>query len=176
MLNEDTSLKLILTPEEIQARVAELAEEISREFQGKEIVFVGILKGAFIFMSDLVRQMKTPVKVDFIRLASYGDSSQSSGQIKMTKACEIDLRECSVVVVEDIVDTGLTLSWLMDNLRRQRPRDLKICALIDKPERRKIDIDVDYVGFRIPRGFLVGYGLDYNECYRCLPGVYELNV
>jgi hypoxanthine phosphoribosyltransferase len=172
----EQNLNPVLTPERIQARVSELAAEISRDFQGREVVFLGILKGAFIFMSDLARHMEVPVKVDFVRLASYGDSSQSSGRIQMTKTHELDLAGQTVVVVEDIVDTGLTLNWLVDHLRRQGPQDLKICALIDKPERRKAPIAVDYVGFQIPRGFLVGYGLDYNECYRCLPGIYEVKL
>jgi|Deesub1362A_J573_1020465.scaffolds.fasta_scaffold02437_6 hypoxanthine phosphoribosyltransferase len=165
----------VLTPEQIQARVAELGEQLSRDFQGEEPIFLGVLNGAFIFLSDLVRHMRLPVQVDFVRLASYGASTTSSGQIRITKDCELDLTGRCVLVVEDIVDTGLTLHWLAERLRARGPRQLKLCALIDKPERRQCDLHLDYVGFHIPRGFLVGYGLDYNEQYRYLPGIGELH-
>lgn len=169
------SMKLIISPEEIQTRVAQLAAQISQEFQGQDLVLLGVLKGAFIFMSDLARHLEMPVEMDFVRLASYGSATESCGQITMTKDCEIDLAGRNVLVVEDIVDTGLTLSWLAERLQARGPRRLKLCALIDKPERRQCDLKLDYVGFHIPRGFLVGYGLDYNEQYRQLPGIGELH-
>lgn len=169
------SMKLVLSPEEIQTRVAQLAAQISQEFQGQDLVLVGVLKGAFIFMGDLARHLELPVEMDFVRLASYGSSSESCGRITMTKDCEIDLQGRNVLVVEDIVDTGLTLKWLVDQLRERGAAQVKLCSLIDKSERREVALELDYVGFKIPRGFLVGYGLDFDERYRYLPGVYELH-
>ena len=177
MSDTDThSMKLILSPQEIQTRVAQLAAQISQEFQGQDLVLVGVLKGAFIFMGDLARHLDLPVEMDFVRLASYGSSSQSCGRITMTKDCEIDLQGRNVLVVEDIVDTGLTLKWLVDQLRRRGAAQVKLCSLIDKSERREVALELDYVGFEIPRGFLVGYGLDFDERYRYLPGIYELSL
>ncbi len=175
MNQKTTRLKLVLSPEEIQNRVAQLAARISQEFRGQDLVLLGVLKGAFIFMGDLARHLDLPVEMDFVRLASYGSATQSCGQITMTKDCEIDLAGRNVVVVEDIVDTGLTLKWLADNLRRRGAARVKLCSLIDKSERRQVELVLDYVGFNIPRGFLVGYGLDFDEKYRYLPGVYELH-
>ena len=169
------SMKLIISPEEIQTRVAQLAAQISQEFQGQDLVLLGVLKGAFIFMSDLARHLEMPVEMDFVRLASYGSATESCGQITMTKDCEIDLAGRNVLVVEDIVDTGLTLKWLADKLRQRGAAQVKLCSLIDKSERREVELELDYVGFDIPRGFLVVYGLDFDEQYRYLPGVYELH-
>jgi hypoxanthine phosphoribosyltransferase len=169
-------LKLIISPERIQRRVAELAAQLSADLQGREVVCLGILKGAFIFLGDLARHMSLPVMVDFVRLRSYGNSSQSSGKVEMTKPPELDLGGRTVLLVEDIVDTGLTLSWLVEHLHTMKPEQVLTCALVDKPERRQVDLELDYVGFNIPRGFLVGYGLDYDESYRCLPGIYEVEV
>lgn len=172
---EDHPKVLLISPEQIQARVRDLAAQISQDL-GDEPVLLGILKGAFVFLSDLARCMSVPTQVDFVRVASYGSSSTSSGRIVMSKPPELDLKGRTVVVVEDIVDTGLTLRWLLDYLAGLGPRQLKVCAFIDKQERREQDLKVDYVGFQVPQGFLVGYGLDYNEHYRCLPGVYELKL
>lgn len=174
MSPDSGELHLILSPEQIQERVAELGRQISGDYHGKDLLLIGILKGAFIFLSDLARHMDLPVQVDFVRLASYGDSCTSSGNIEMTKCVELPLKGRSVLVVEDIVDTGLTLQWFLNYLRDQGAAEVKTCALIDKPERRDSELAIDYVGFKIPQGFLVGYGLDYNEHYRYLPGVYEL--
>jgi hypoxanthine phosphoribosyltransferase len=175
LANSDPTKTLVLSPERIQARVKELAEQISAEL-GDEPVLLGVLKGAFVFLSDLARYMTVQAQVDFVRLASYGSSHVSSGTITMSKPPELDLRDRTVVVVEDIVDTGRTLSWLVDHLRGLGCRRIKLCAFIDKPERREVDLSIDYVGFHVPQGFLVGYGLDYNEGYRCLPGVFELKM
>ncbi len=172
---KDLEMVLLLSPERIQARVKELAEEISADL-GDEPVLLGVLKGAFVFLSDLARHMTVPAQVDFVRLASYGSSSISSGTITMSKPPELDLTGRTVVVVEDIADTGRTLSWLIGHLKELGCRQVKVCAFIDKPERREVALDIDYVGFHVPQGFLVGYGLDFNECYRCLPGVYEVKV
>lgn len=166
--------ELVLAAEQIQARVRELAAQLSTELTGKRPLLVGILNGAFIFLSDLVRHLTVPVQIDFIRLASYGDSDTSSGKITMTKDLELPLEGRDVIVVEDIVDTGLTLRWLVDQLRSRGPASVKVCALIDKQERREIEVEVDYVGFKVPDGFLVGYGLDFNEDWRHLPAVYAL--
>ena len=167
-------LKLVLSPDQIQKRVAEMAAEIARDLGATDTVLLGILNGAFIFMSDLVRNLSVPVRMDFLRLASYGGASQSSGNIQLRKSPELKLKNRTVVVVEDIVDTGLTLRWLKDYLGEKGVADLRIASLIDKPERRECDVKVDYVGFQIPKGFLVGYGLDYGERYRQLPGIYEI--
>jgi len=166
--------ELVLAAEQIQARVRELAVQLSTDLTGKQPLFVGILNGAFIFLSDLVRHLTVPVQIDFIRLASYGASDTSSGKISMTKDLELPLEGRDVVVVEDIVDTGLTLQWLVDQLRSRGPASVKVCALIDKAERREVEVEVDYVGFKVPDGFLVGYGLDFNEDWRHLPAVYAL--
>ena len=169
-------MELVITPEAIAARVAELAAELSRAMSDTRPVLLGVLNGAFIFLSDLARSLDLPVEVDFVRVASYGASSMSSGEIRMTKDCEIDLSGRTVVVVEDIVDTGLTLRWLVDHLKQRGAQKVLTCALIDKAERRETAMDLDYVGFAVPKGFLVGYGLDYNEQHRCLPGIYEIKL
>jgi hypoxanthine phosphoribosyltransferase len=166
----------VLKPEEIQARVAELAKEISQELKDQKVVLLGVLKGAFLFLADLARKMEIPVSVDFLRVSSYGGDSKSSGKITLTKTCEFDLTGATAIVVEDIVDTGLTLTWLVDYLKARGCRQVKTCSLVDKPERREIDLNIDYVGFKIPEGFLVGYGMDYDEQYRQLPGIYELKL
>jgi hypoxanthine phosphoribosyltransferase len=175
MSSERHPLEVVLTPEQIQARVRELGQQISREM-GKDTILLGILKGAFIFMGDLVRAMTVPVRMDFVRLASYGADSVSCGTITMSKGPELDLKGQRVLVVEDIVDTGRTVRWLLDCLHGMGAAEVKVCSFIDKPERRELALDIDYVGFQVPQGFLVGYGLDYNECYRHLPGVYEVKL
>jgi hypoxanthine phosphoribosyltransferase len=175
VIAQEHSLQEVLSPEQIQARVAELGGQLSRELAGeREPVLLGVLYGSFVFLSDLMRHITIPVQVDFCRVASYGHSTESSGEVTMSLDCELDLSGRTLVVVEDIVDTGLTLRWLARRLGRKGPREVKLCALIDKPERREVELELDYVGFHVPRGFLVGYGLDYNQQYRHLPGVAEL--
>ncbi len=174
MITQEHTIDPVLSPEQIQDRVAEIASQLDKELQGGEPILLGVLNGAFMFLSDLVRHMSIPVQIDFCRLASYGASTESCGKIAMRKDCELDISNRVVVVVEDIVDTGLTLNWLIQHLRTRKPKALKLCSFIDKPERRTEKIDMDYVGFTVPRGFLVGYGLDYNQQYRNLPGVGEL--
>ncbi len=168
------NLKEILSPGTIQKRIRELGEQITRDYNKEPVVAIGILNGAFIFMADLVRAIDLPVQVDFMRLASYA-GTESTGQVTITKDVELVLKDRHVLVVEDIVDTGCTLEYLKEILKLHRPASVKICCLIDKKERRRVPMEVDYVGFDIPRGFLVGYGLDYDEEYRHLPGVYHLN-
>jgi hypoxanthine phosphoribosyltransferase len=171
---ENAKLIPVFTPEEIQKRIAELAQELSRDLKDRKVVLLGVLKGAFLFMADLAKNLTIPAKTDFVRLSSYGDSDESSGTIVMTKPYEMDLSGHTVVIVEDIIDTGLTLKWLKENLLSQPDVEVKCVVLIDKAERREVEVPIDYVGFNVPDGFLVGYGLDYAEDYRCLPGIYEL--
>ncbi len=165
-------MKLLIAEKEVQKKVSRLARKISRDFAGRELLLVGILKGAFIFMADLARRMTTPVKVDFVRLASYGSGTQSSGRVRITKDLETSLRGKDVLIVEDIIDTGVTLDYLFHRLQARRPRSLKTVSLLDKPERRKVDFQADYIGFTIGNHFVVGYGMDCNEEYRNLPEIY----
>ncbi len=166
-------LREVLSAETIGNRVKELGAEITRDYQGRTLVVVGILNGAFIFMADLVRAIDLQVQTDFVRLASYR-GTDSTGQVTITKDVELVLKDKDVLVVEDIVDTGYTLQYLKEVLKLHNAASVKICCLIDKKERRKVPIEVDYVGFDIPKGFLVGYGLDYEEDYRHLSGIYHL--
>lgn len=169
------AMNLVLSPQQIGERVRQLGQEISRDL-GDQPVLLGVLKGAFVFMSDLARAMTVPVQVDFLRVSSYGAGTVSSGRITLSKAPDLDLKGRAVVLVEDIVDTGRTVAWLKDHLALQEPSLVKVCAFIDKPERREVPLAIDYVGFNVPQGFLVGYGLDFNEDYRHLPGVYEIKA
>ena len=169
-----TGKRLILSREVIAHRVEELADQLSRDYAGRDLIMVGVLKGAFIFLADLVRALKFPVDVDFVRLKSYGGGTQSSGEIVITKDVEAPLKDREVLIVEDIVDLGLTLKFLRQHLLSHQPRSLKICCLIDKQERRQVSVPLDYVGFVVEKGFLVGYGLDCGEKNRTLPEVYAL--
>ncbi|HWI51911.1 MAG TPA: hypoxanthine phosphoribosyltransferase [Symbiobacteriaceae bacterium] len=155
--------------EEIQARVAQLGAQISQDYAGQEVLVVGILKGAFVFCADLMRTLQVPTNLDFMAVSSYGSSTESSGVIRIVKDLEASVEGRHVLLVEDIVDSGLTLRYLREYLEHQRPASLKICVLLDKPNRRKTDVAVDYTGFTIPDEFIVGYGIDYAERYRELP-------
>jgi len=166
--------QLVLSSQQIHARVAELAAKISADYTGKDLVMIGVLNGAFIFLADLARAVAIPHQIDFIRVASYGQSNTSSGTIQLTKDVEIDIRGKDVLLVEDIVDTGTTLAWLTQNFNRRQAASVRICSLIDKKERRETEVAVDYIGFTLEKGFLVGYGLDYAEQYRYLPEIYSL--
>lgn len=161
--------QVLLTAEEIKGKVKELGEAITRDYMGKNLLVVGILKGAVIFMSDLIREIKTPIDIDFMAVSSYGTSTQSSGVVRIMKDLERSIEEFHILIVEDIVDTGLTLKYLVENLRSRGPQSVKICTLLDKPGRRKVQVAPDYNGFSIPDEFVVGYGLDYNERFRHLP-------
>jgi hypoxanthine phosphoribosyltransferase len=163
-----------ISSEELQMRLDELAEQINQDYQGKSLIVIGVLKGAFVFLADLVRRISSPLEVDFVRLASYGVSTETSGKIQITKDIEISIKGRHVLVVEDIVDTGLTLAWYLEHLQSFNPESIKVCALIDKFERRQTSIPLDYVGIRMEKGFLVGYGLDYSEKHRNLPGICEV--
>ncbi|MDN5293717.1 MAG: hypoxanthine phosphoribosyltransferase [Eubacteriales bacterium] len=161
--------KILLSREAIAERVRELGEQISRDYQGKNLLVVGILKGALVFMADLVRQINIPVRLDFMVVSSYGSSSETSGVVRILKDLDMSVEGWHVLLVEDIIDTGLTLKYLRDNLLARGPESVKICALLDKPARRRVEVQADYCGFTIPDAFVVGYGLDYAEKYRNLP-------
>ncbi len=165
-----------VSEEELDARLGELADQINIDYAGKDIIVVGILKGAFVFLADLVRKLSIPVQVDFIRLASYGEKTETSGEVRITKEIELPIDGRHLLIVEDIVDSGITLDWLLKHLQGYRPESVKICALIDKTERRQVQIPLDYVGIRVPDGFLVGYGLDFSEKFRNLPGIFEVEI
>ena len=166
----------VLNKNDIEKMVARVARKISSDYQDQELILIGILKGAFVFLSDLVRHLTIPVKLDFIRACSYGSGDSSSGNIRLTKEIEIDVTDKNVLLVEDIVDTGLTLSYLVDYLKTFNPKTVKICALINKHERRDVNIKIHYACHEVDEGFLVGYGLDYNEDYRHLAGIYHLKL
>ncbi len=166
-----TEMEILFPREVIDRRVRELADLISRDYRGKEPLVVGILKGAFVFMADLVRALDVPCAIDFIRVASYGGGSVSSGRIRIGKDIETPIAGRDVLIVEDIVDTGLTLSHLVKILRKREPASIRVCAFLDKRERRRVPFQADYVGFSVPDHFVVGYGLDYDEKFRFLPDV-----
>lgn len=166
---------ILIHRDAIERRVRELAAEINRDYAGRDILIVAVLKGAFMFLADLTRHLDVPHVVDFARLASYGSGSESSGTVEIRKNIETSVQGRDVLVVEDIVDTGVTSAFFTDRLRSMNPRSLRCCTLIDKKERRKTDFQADYVGFVMDRGFIVGYGLDYDEQYRCLPDIYVLD-
>jgi hypoxanthine phosphoribosyltransferase len=155
----------------LQSRIAELGEEISEFYAGRDPLLVGVLKGAVFFMSDLMRNLTIPCEIDFMAISSYGDSTDSSGVVRILKDLDINIGGRDVLVVEDIIDSGLTLSYLMRNLEAREPATLAVCALLTKPERREVDVPVRYVGFEIPNRFVIGYGLDFAERYRNLPYV-----
>lgn len=168
-------LREVYSPGEIDARVRQMAAEINARYQGEEVYVVCVLKGAFMLFSDLLKYLEVPVKIDFVRLASYGMSTESSRAINLTKDVEYDLAGRNVLIVEDIVDTGHSMRFLMREFRRREVKSLALAALLDKPERREIEISMDFVGFSGAEGFLVGYGLDYAELYRNLPAIYALS-
>jgi len=171
MLRDDVG-EVLITEEELQAKIAELGEAISADYQGKDLLLVCILRGAVIFLSDLIRQITIPHEIDFMAVSSYGGTrTESSGIVRIIMDLTTSIEGRDVLIVEDIVDTGLTLSYIIDNLQTRRPASLRTCVLLDKRERRKVDVPLDYVGFAIPDKFVVGYGLDYDEKYRNLPFV-----
>jgi len=173
---DEMSRKILFPRAAIQKRVQELAGQISGDYAGHELVVIGILKGAFIFMADLIREIRIPCNIDFVRVASYDASSESSGKVVMTKDIETSIKGRDILIVEDIVDTGLTLQYLVEWLKERNPDSLKICVFLDKRQRRKVSFEADYVGFTIDDGFVVGYGLDFNEQYRCFSDVYVIDT
>jgi hypoxanthine phosphoribosyltransferase len=167
--------EILIDEPTLQTRITELGEEISTDYAGKDLLLVGVLKGAVFFMADLMRALSVTCEVDFMAISSYGAETDSSGVVRILKDLDIPLQDRHVLVVEDIIDSGLTLSYLMRNLRAREPASLEVCALLTKPSRREIDVPVRYVGFEIPNKFVVGYGLDYGERYRNLRYVGVLN-
>lgn len=172
-MNEDIK-KVLIDEESIRKRVKELGEEIAKDYRGKDLMVIGILKGAVIFMSELVQNIDFPVKMDFMAVSSYGKASVSTGEVRINKDLDYSVENKDLLIVEDIIDSGYTLSYLIDNLKKRGANSVKICTFLDKPERRKVDIKVDYMGFEVPDDFIVGYGLDYAEMYRNLPYVAAL--
>lgn len=167
----------VLKKEDIAKAVASMAHNISSDYADRDLIVIGVLNGAFIFMADLVRYLSIPVEIDFVRVASYGAGTESSGQIQLTKDIEIDIRGRDLLVVEDIIDTGFTLSSLIEHLKSLGPpHSIKICTLIDKRERREVEIHADYAVHVISGGYMVGYGLDHAEKYRNLPEIYHLKL
>jgi hypoxanthine phosphoribosyltransferase len=165
---KDAVGEILIEEEPLQARIRELGAEISQEYEGRDLLLVGVLKGAVFFMADLMRRLTIPCEVDFMAISSYGASTDSSGVVRILKDLDINSERRHVLVVEDIIDSGLTLSYLMRNLESREPATLEVCALLTKPDRREIDVPVRYVGFEIPNKFVVGYGLDFAERYRNL--------
>jgi hypoxanthine phosphoribosyltransferase len=163
--------EILIEEESLQRRIAELGEEISADYAGRDLLLIGVLKGAVFFMADLMRRLTVPCEIDFMAISSYGASTDSSGVVRILKDLDINIEGRHVLIVEDIIDSGLTLSYLMRTLEAREPGTLEVCALMTKPERRQIDVDVRYVGFDIPNRFVIGYGLDFAERYRNLPYV-----
>ena len=161
--------EVLISRDQIAARVAEMGKEISKDYAGKELLVVGILRGSVPFMADLIREIDNPLTIDFMSVSSYGSETKSSGIVKIVKDLDEPLKGKDVIVVEDIVDSGRTLSYLLEMLRDRGPASLALCTLLDKPDRRVVHVDVDYTGFQIPDEFVVGYGLDYAQRYRNLP-------
>ncbi len=165
----EQEIKVLLSEEQIQTRIAELGKQISDDYRGRDLHVLGVLKGAFIFMSDLVRQIDVTMTMDFLTISSYGDLTHSTGVVKMLTDVTVPIAGRDILIVEDIVDTGLTLHYLLENLKTRNPASVRICTFLDKPEGSKIQVPVDYTGFVIPNKYVVGYGLDIAQKYRNLP-------
>ncbi|GMQ58676.1 hypoxanthine phosphoribosyltransferase [Vallitalea sediminicola] len=163
--------EVLVSEEDLNKKVTELADKITKDFAGKKLVVIGVLKGANVFVADLIRKINIPIALDFMAISSYGNSTESSGVVKIMKDLDEDIEGKHVLIVEDIIDTGLTLSYLTENLKSRGAESINICTLLDKPDRRKAHIDVKYKGFDIPDEFVVGYGIDFDEKYRNLPFV-----
>ena len=170
-MSSQPKLRILFTSEEIAAKVKTLAGEIRRDYQDKHPLLIGVLKGSFMFMADLIRLLEFPLEVEFIRLSSYGGGRDSSGKVRVVQGLRSPIKGRDVLVIEDIVDTGLTTGFLLDYLRKKKPASLKLCTLTDKPSRRKTPVAIDYLGFTVPNKFLVGYGLDWDERFRYLPDI-----
>ena len=167
--------EILIDEEPLQARIAELGAEISRDYAGRDLLLVGVLKGAVFFLADLMRELSVPCEIDFMAISSYGAGTDSSGVVRILKDLDMNIAGRDVLVVEDIIDSGLTLSYLMRSLTARKPASLEVCTLLTKPERREVDVPVRYVGFEIPNKFVIGYGLDFDQRYRNLPYVAVLH-
>ena len=172
---KDAVGEILIESDALQARISELGQEISKEYEGRDLLLVGVLKGAVFFMADLMRELTVPCEIDFMAISSYGAATDSSGVVRILKDLDVNIAGRHVLVVEDIIDSGLTLSYLMRSLRARKPASLEICALLTKPDRREIEVPVRFVGFEIPNKFVIGYGLDFAERYRNLPYVAVLH-
>ena len=169
MRMHDDILKVLLTQEELREKVKELGRQITQDYQGKNLMIVTVLKGAVVFLADLMREIDVPAEIDFMVVSSYGAGTKSSGVVKIVKDLDVPLKDKDLLIVEDILDSGMTLSYLKELLEGREPRSIRIATLLDKPARRKVDLKADYIGYSVPDEFVVGYGLDYDEKYRNLP-------
>ncbi|MBN1693643.1 MAG: hypoxanthine phosphoribosyltransferase [Dehalococcoidales bacterium] len=170
-MSSQAGLKVLVSRAELKSTVDKLAADITRDYHDKNPLLLGILKGVFVFMSDLVRRLDFPLEIEFVRLSSYSSGRETSGNVKMVQGLEMDIKDRHVLVVEDIIDTGTSLASLLDYLKKKKPASLKLCALTDKPSRRRIPLKIDYLGLTVPDKFLVGYGLDCDQKYRNLPDI-----
>jgi hypoxanthine phosphoribosyltransferase len=168
----EPELTILFTKDEIAAAVSRLAAEISRDYRDKHPLLIAVLKGSFVFLADLVRQLDFPLEIEFVRLSSYGKGTESSGRVRMAPGAAPQIEGRHVLVIEDIIDTGLTAAFLLDHLRRKKPASLKLCSLTDKEARRRVMVNIDYKGLAVPDKFIVGYGIDCDERYRHLPDIY----
>ena len=169
-----SQLKILISRDEVAKAVARLAHEINRDYQGKRPLLIGVLKGSFVFMADLIRHLDLPLELEFVKLSSYGSAKESSGKVKVVQGLQTPIEGRDILVVEDIVDTGITTSFLLDYLKKEKPASLKLCALTDKPSRHKVSVSIDYLGFTVPDKFIVGYGIDCDEKFRNLPDIYTI--
>ena len=167
-------LKILISRDQIAEAVTRLACEINRDYQGKQPLLISVLKGSFVFMADLIRRLDLPLELDFVKLASYGAARESSGKVRVVQGVKTPVKGRDVLVIEDIVDTGITISFLLGHLKKKKPASLKLCALADKPARRRVPVPVDYLGLTVPNKFIVGYGLDCDERFRNLPDIYVI--
>ena len=164
----NSELKILYTEDQIRQAVERIASEIKRDYRGTQPVLISILKGSFIFLADLIRQIRMPLQVEFIKLSSYGSQKESSGEVTLVQGLKTPIKNRDVIIIEDIIDTGLTISAVTKYLRKKKPATIRVCALTDKPSRRQVSVNIDYSGFTVPDKFVVGYGLDWNEKYRYL--------
>ncbi len=170
------TVRVLIPEDKVDERIAQLGEEISRDYAGRQVHMIGILKGSMFFMCELAKRITVPVTLDFMSVSSYGSGTKSSGVVKLIKDLDEPVNGKDVLVVEDIIDSGRTLSYLLKNLSHRQPASIRLCTLLDKPERREVDVEVDYQGFRIPDEFVIGYGLDYDQRYRNLPYIGVLSL
>jgi len=172
-MSSQPKLTLLFTSDEIAATVKKLTTEIRQDYRGKHPILIGVLKGSFIFMADLIRLLDFPLEVEFVRLSSYG-GGKSPGKIKLVQDAQSNIKDRHVLVIEDIIDTGFTTAFVLEHLGKKKPASLKLCTLTDKPSRRKVTVNIDYLGLTVPNKFIVGYGIDWNERFRYLPGIYTM--
>ncbi|MDO8567652.1 MAG: hypoxanthine phosphoribosyltransferase [Dehalococcoidales bacterium] len=168
--------QVLFSQAQIKSAVSRMAAEITRDYYDKHPLLIGILKGSFVFMADLVRQLDFPLQVEFVRLSSYGQCAESSGKVRVPGGLRYPVKDRHVLVVEDIIDTGLTITFLLDYLKKKKPASVRLCSLADKPSRRRVPVNIDYLGFKVPNKFIVGYGIDYAEKFRNLPSICFVEV